>query len=79
MLQSERERVRASEITRPDCQAEEVCRGLKFSERHTVVSLVSTAPMAMLQELCAPVQLIADRTQHTYIYIIYRYVHIYIL
>lgn len=34
--------------------AEEVCRALKFSERHTVVSLVSTAPMSLLQEVCAP-------------------------
>jgi pyrroline-5-carboxylate reductase len=36
-------------------QAEEVCRGLKFSERHTVVSLVSTTPMAVLHQVCAPV------------------------
>jgi pyrroline-5-carboxylate reductase len=34
--------------------AEEVCRTLMFSERHTVVSLVSTAPMSLLQEVCAP-------------------------
>ena len=33
---------------------EEVLRALKFSERHTVVSLVSTAPMSLLHEACAP-------------------------
>jgi pyrroline-5-carboxylate reductase len=36
-------------------QCEEVLRALKFSERHTVVSLVSTARMALLHETCAPV------------------------
>ena len=36
-------------------QCEEVVRGLRFESRHTVVSLVSTAPLAMLQEACAPV------------------------
>jgi len=35
--------------------AEEVCRALKFSERHTVVSLVSTASMSLLHEVCSPV------------------------
>ena len=35
--------------------AEEVCRALKFTARHTVVSLVSTAPMSLLHEVCAPV------------------------
>jgi pyrroline-5-carboxylate reductase len=34
---------------------EEVLRGLRFQARHTVVSLVSTAPLALLQEVCAPV------------------------
>jgi pyrroline-5-carboxylate reductase len=36
-------------------QTEEVCRALKFESRHTVVSLVSTAPLSLLQECCAPV------------------------
>jgi pyrroline-5-carboxylate reductase len=36
-------------------QAEEVLRTLTFSERHVVVSLVSTAQLALLQEVCAPV------------------------
>lgn len=36
-------------------QTEEVLRELKFSAKHTVCSLVSTAPMALLHECCAPV------------------------
>mmetsp|Transcript_18451 Transcript_18451/g.47312 ORF Transcript_18451/g.47312 Transcript_18451/m.47312 type:complete len:299 (+) Transcript_18451:3-899(+) len=36
-------------------QCEEVLRELRFEARHTVVSLVSTAPMALLHEVCAPV------------------------
>ena len=36
-------------------QAEEVCRELKFKDNQIVVSLVSTAPMSMLHEACAPV------------------------
>jgi len=35
-------------------QAEEVLRGLRFDARHTVVSLVSTCAMPVLQEACAP-------------------------
>ena len=35
-------------------QAEEVLRGLRFDARHTVVSLVSTCAMPLLQEACAP-------------------------
>ena len=36
-------------------QCEEVLRGLNFDSRHTVVSLVSTAQLAMLKEVCAPI------------------------
>jgi len=36
-------------------QCEEVVRALRFEARHTVVSLVSTAPLAMLQDACGPV------------------------
>ena len=36
-------------------QTEEVLRGLTFEPRHTVVSLVSTAPLSLLHEVCAPV------------------------
>lgn len=35
-------------------QCEDVLRALRFEARHTVVSLVSTTPMASLKELCAP-------------------------
>eukprot|EP00928_Gymnodinium_smaydae_P097263 TRINITY_DN8764_c1_g7_i1.p2 TRINITY_DN8764_c1_g7~~TRINITY_DN8764_c1_g7_i1.p2 ORF type:complete len:299 (+),score=75.41 TRINITY_DN8764_c1_g7_i1:104-898(+) len=38
-------------------QAEEVARELNFKATQTVVSLVATAPMAMLHECCAPVPL----------------------
>lgn len=34
---------------------EEVLSALKFSERHTVVSLLSTMPMELLHKCCAPV------------------------
>ena len=33
-------------------QCEEVLRALRFEPRHTVVSLVSTAPLALLRECC---------------------------
>ena len=36
-------------------QCEEVLRALRFEARHTVVSLVSTAPLSLLHEVCAPV------------------------
>ena len=36
-------------------QCEEVVRALKFNAKQTVVSLVSTAPMTLLHEICAPV------------------------
>lgn len=36
-------------------QTEEVTKALKFEPRHTVVSLVSTAPLKSLHEWCAPV------------------------
>ena len=36
-------------------QAEDVLRALNFEPRHTVVSLISTAPLSLLQEVCAPV------------------------
>ena len=35
-------------------QTEEVLRALKFTPQHTVCSLVSTAPLALLREVCAP-------------------------
>uniref|UniRef100_A0A6V2T9N2 Pyrroline-5-carboxylate reductase catalytic N-terminal domain-containing protein n=1 Tax=Emiliania huxleyi TaxID=2903 RepID=A0A6V2T9N2_EMIHU len=35
-------------------QLEAVCRELRFEPRHTVVSLVSTAPLALLRECCSP-------------------------
>mmetsp|Transcript_27785 Transcript_27785/g.93359 ORF Transcript_27785/g.93359 Transcript_27785/m.93359 type:complete len:291 (+) Transcript_27785:50-922(+) len=35
-------------------QLEAVCRELHFEPRHTVVSLVSTAPLALLRECCSP-------------------------
>lgn len=35
--------------------AEAVCRSLKFAPTQTVVSVVSTAPLALLQECCKPV------------------------
>lgn len=36
-------------------QTEEVLRALKFEQRHTVVSLVSTATLELLHDVCAPV------------------------
>lgn len=36
-------------------RTEEVTRALRFEPRHTVVSLVSTAPLHSLREWCAPV------------------------
>lgn len=36
-------------------QAEEVMRALKFTPKHTVVSLVSTAPIKLIRECCVPV------------------------
>lgn len=35
--------------------AEAVCRSLKFTAAQTIVSVVSTAPLALLQECCKPV------------------------
>eukprot|EP00308_Calcidiscus_leptoporus_P005143 CAMPEP_0119395530 /NCGR_PEP_ID=MMETSP1334-20130426/133620_1 /TAXON_ID=127549 /ORGANISM="Calcidiscus leptoporus, Strain RCC1130" /LENGTH=263 /DNA_ID=CAMNT_0007419025 /DNA_START=127 /DNA_END=918 /DNA_ORIENTATION=- len=35
--------------------AEETLRALSFSPRHTIISVVSTAPLASLREWCAPV------------------------
>ena len=34
--------------------AEEVCSALQFDAHHTVISLISTAPLASLREWCAP-------------------------
>jgi pyrroline-5-carboxylate reductase len=36
-------------------QCEEVLRALKFTPHHTVVSLVSTSPLSLLVDACAPV------------------------
>lgn len=36
-------------------QTEEVMRALTFTPKHTVVSLVSTAPMQLIRDCCAPV------------------------